>query len=152
VYGDRSGAATGIPEHQPEMRRAGLDDVPAVLGLWRAAELVPSTTDDADSVRGLITHDPGALMVAELDGEIVGSLCATWDGWRGNLYRLAVHPHHRRRGIARALVAGAERRITALGGRRISLIVVAEDERAVAFWKAAGYARDDWVSRFVKTL
>jgi len=48
------------------------------------------------------------------------------------------------------LVARAERRIAALGGRRISSIVVDGDEHAVAFWRAAGYERDDRVARLVK--
>ena len=139
------------PELQMELRPARPDDVPAVLALWRAAELVPSTTDNADSVRGLIARDAEALLVAEIDGEIVGSICGTWDGWRGNFYRLAVHPGHRRRGIALTLVARAERRIAALGGRRISSIVVDGDDHAVAFWRSAGYERDDRVSRFVKS-
>ena len=139
------------PELQMELRPARADDVPAVLALWRAAELVPSTTDDVDSLRGLIARDAEALLVAEIDGEIVGSICGTWDGWRGNLYRLAVHPGRRREGIALNLVARAERRIAALGGRRISSIVVDEDDHAVAFWRAAGYERDDRVSRFVRS-
>ena len=138
-------------ELQMELRPARPDDVSALLTLWRAAELVPSTTDDADSVGGIIAHDAEALLVAEIDGEIVGSVCGTWDGWRGNLYRLAVHPGHRREGIALKLVARAERRIAALGGRRISAIVVDGDEHAVAFWRAAGYERDDRASRFVKS-
>lgn len=134
-----------------ELRPGRSDDASAVLALWRAAELPPSATDDVDSVRRLIAHDAAALLVAEIDGEIVGSLCGTWDGWRGNLYRLAVHPRHRRKGIALKLVTFAERRIADLGGRRISLITVDGDEHAVAFWRAAGYQRDPRVSRFVKS-
>ena len=138
------------PEPQVELRPARADDVPAVLALWRVAGLFPSTTDDAESVRGLIARDAEALLVAEIDGEIVGPVCGTWDGWRGNFYRLAVDPGHRRKRIALKLVARAERRIVALGGRTISSIVVGGDEHAVAFWRAAGYERDDRVSRFVK--
>ena len=138
------------PEPELELRRARPDEAPAVLALWRNAELFPSSTDDVDSVRRLIEHDAAALLVADLGGEVVGSVCATWDGWRGNLYRLAVHPDHRRRGIALKLVARAEGWIADQGGRRISSIVVDEDEPAVEFWRAAGYERDDRVSRFVK--
>ncbi|MGO9498921.1 MAG: GNAT family N-acetyltransferase [Solirubrobacteraceae bacterium] len=48
--------------------------------------------------------------MAESDeGELVGALIAGWDGWRGNMYRLAVGPDHRRRGVARrSLDAGEE--------------------------------------------
>jgi hypothetical protein len=62
------------------VRPARHNDVPAVLALWKAAALFPSTTDDAESVQRLIDHDAAALLVAGLDGQIVGSLCATWDG------------------------------------------------------------------------
>jgi ribosomal protein S18 acetylase RimI-like enzyme len=68
------------------------------------------------TVRRLIANEAAALLVADLGGEIIGPICATWDGWRGNLYRLAVHPNHRRRGIALQLVARAEQRIAAQGG------------------------------------
>jgi ribosomal protein S18 acetylase RimI-like enzyme len=69
-------------EPQVELRPARSDDVPAVLALWRVAGLFPSTNDDVESVRGLIAWDAEALLVAEIDGEIVGSVCGTWDGWR----------------------------------------------------------------------
>jgi ribosomal protein S18 acetylase RimI-like enzyme len=47
------------------------------------------------------------LLVAEIDDKIVGSIIATFDGWRGIIYRLAVHPNVRRQGIARRLAQKA---------------------------------------------
>lgn len=55
-------------------------DAPAVLSLWLEAETQATTTDDLDSVRRLIAHDPAALLVAESDGRLVGSVIAGWDG------------------------------------------------------------------------
>jgi ribosomal protein S18 acetylase RimI-like enzyme len=52
----------------------------------------------AVALRGL---HPGALLVAEIDGVLAGSLIAAWDGWRGSFYQPAVSPEHRRRGLAR---------------------------------------------------
>jgi ribosomal protein S18 acetylase RimI-like enzyme len=128
------------------------DEAEAVLRLWRDAEAVPSVTDDPASVRALIDHDGDAVLVAEEGGRIVGCLVAGWDGWRGHMYRLAVLPEHRRRGVARALVAEGERRLRARGARRVAAIVVTAHEPAVGFWEAAGYARDRRVGRFVRNV
>ena len=69
---------------------------------------------------------------------IVGSVIATFDGWRGNMYRIAMHPDLRRRGIAIALVREGERRLVEQGCIRIAAIVLLDEEHATGFWAAAG--------------
>ena len=135
-----------------EIRTATDADIDAVLELWGAATVEPSDTDDADGLRALLARDPHALLVAVDDGALVGSVIAAWDGWRGAMYRLAVLPSHRRRGIATALVTNAERRLRSCGARRLHLIVLDDQPPAHAFWAAAGYTRQSGRSRYVKTL
>ncbi len=65
-------------------------DTVAVLNLWRDAEGPPSPTDGEEGLRRLLRHDPDSLVLAKADGEVIGSLVAAWDGWRGSFYRLAV--------------------------------------------------------------
>ena len=137
----------------PWVQRSGRhEDADAVVELWRVAEAEPSVTDDPHSVRQLIAHDPDALIIAEMDGHVIATIVAGFDGWRGNLYRLAVHPEFRRRGIALALVAEAERRLAGRGARRVNALVVAAHPAAVRFWDAAGYSLDGRIGRHVKTL
>ena len=83
---------------------------------------------------------------------IVGTLIASWDGWRGAMYRLAVSPAMRRRGIAARLVEEGERRIRAKGARRFHLIVLEDEAPAQAFWTAVGYEHQHERLRFVKTF
>lgn len=97
---------------------AATTDLAAVLDFWRAAAEGTSISDDLAGVERLHERDPGALLLARRDGELVGTVIAGFDGWRCHLYRLAVHPGHRRQGIGAALLAAAEERFVALGGRR----------------------------------
>jgi ribosomal protein S18 acetylase RimI-like enzyme len=73
------------------LRAATAADVDHLLGLWdEAAENESRTPDTRDAVVVLLERDPDAVIVAEHEGELIGSVIAGWDGWRGHLYRLAV--------------------------------------------------------------
>lgn len=124
----------------------------AVLELWAAADADPTVTDTRESLRRLWTTDDQALLVAELDGELIGSVIAAWNGWRGSLYRLAVDPRYRRRGLATALVREAEMRLRERGAVRIDAIVAEDDVAAAGFWSASGYVHHEHRLRFVRNL
>jgi ribosomal protein S18 acetylase RimI-like enzyme len=137
-------------------RAATVADAPAVVALWREAEAEPGHTDDVESIRRLIERDPAALIVAvdegvdESEGRLVGSVIAGWDGWRGSIYRLAVVPSHRRRGLGRRLVRLAEERLAVAGAVRCQAIVVETEAQAVSFWRASGWEQQRERLRFVK--
>jgi ribosomal protein S18 acetylase RimI-like enzyme len=133
------------------VRRATGADVDEVLSVWAGAGAHPTSTDDAVSVGALVARDPGALLVAEIGGRIVGTLMATWDGWRGNMYRLAVLPDVRRRGIASLLVHEGEGRLRALGCRRITALVLDVDAHAADFWTGVDYVTYP-MTRYVHSL
>ena len=134
------------------LRTGTRGDIDAVLAFWLEATAEPSTTDDARGLEGLLERSPGALILA-VDGDaIVGTVVAGWDGWRGTLYRLAVLPSHRRRGIATTLVAEAEQALRVQGARRMHLIASrAGGDTAESFWISARYEPTDQV-RFVKSF
>ncbi|MBP0454608.1 GNAT family N-acetyltransferase [Kitasatospora sp. RG8] len=137
------------------LRAATPDEIPAVLALWARAAKGTSITDDADGVAALLERDPECLIVATPaadTGTVVGTVIAGWDGWRCHLYRLAVDPAHRRRGIGAALLAAAEARFTALGGRRADAMVLDDNGLGQRTWKAAGYGPQPQWTRWVKPL
>ena len=134
------------------IRSATLEHIPAVLALWQAAGGPESVTDTADGLARLLRENRDGLLIADCAGAPIASLIATWDGWRGNLYRLAVRPQRRREGIATALVREGERRLRARGAVRLSAIVADQDPAAMEFWRAAGYRRQHDQARFVRHL
>ena len=137
------------------IRRARLDEVDQILAVWREAEATPGVTDDRDGVCRLLQTPHAMVLVAEADGRIAGTVIGAWDGWRGSIYRLAVAPGFRRRGLARSLVAEADRSLARLGARRITALVDGDHPWAVDFWNtlaASGYRHDEFMCRYVKTL
>ncbi|GEJ99013.1 GNAT family N-acetyltransferase [Streptomyces sp. NPDC003388] len=127
-------------------------DLDAVLAFWRTAAEGTSISDDRAGVERLVARDPGALILAEVEGELAGTVIAGFDGWRCHLYRLAVDPGRRRQGIGSALLAAAEERFAVLGGRRADAMVLVRNETAHHAWRAAGYGPEERWRRWVKPL
>jgi ribosomal protein S18 acetylase RimI-like enzyme len=133
--------------------RSGIeDDLTPTLALWRLAGALPSATDTAEALRLLLERDPESLLLATAGGEVVGSLIAAWDGWRGSFYRLAVHPGWRRRGVATALVRAGEEHLKLLGAVRLTAIVVGDEHAAPTLWEAVGYRPQPEAKRFVRMV
>lgn len=143
-----------------DIRPARPDEAAAVLEFWRSAAKGISISDDPDGVRTLIERDPDALLLAvEADqagragtDRVIGTVIAGFDGWRCHLYRLAVAPDRRRRGIGSALLDAAHRRFESFGGRRADAMVLERNETGRRTWIAAGYQREDHWRRWVKPL
>lgn len=151
--------ATRAPYHcrltaeQISIRVARPEDMPLILSLWEQARSEhASTPDRLKDVERLVLRSPGALLLAESDLGVVGVLIAAWDGWRGNLYRLAVHPEHRRGGVGLTLVRAGEEHLRRQGAKRITALVAYDDPVAGAFWDSVGYPQDPQIGRRVRNM
>ena len=137
------------------IRPAQGDEVEQILGLWRESDATPSPTDNRDEVVKLLASPHAVLLIADVGERLAGTVIGAWDGWRGNIYRLAVAPAFRRRGIGRMLVAEADRALHRMGARRITALVESDHPWATDFWDSlasSGYRHDERMRRYVKSL
>jgi ribosomal protein S18 acetylase RimI-like enzyme len=135
------------------VRQCQAGEAPTVLELWQQARSEQASIPDRlEDVERLAGESPAALLVAERDGEIVGALIAAWDGWRGNMYRLAVRGDSRRQGIGLALVRAGEDYLRRWGARPITPQVAIEDDNASGIREPAGYPLDRKIGRRVRNI
>jgi ribosomal protein S18 acetylase RimI-like enzyme len=121
-------------------------DEEAVITLWRLCHLLHPLNDPAKDIERKQAFQPELFLVGALAGEIVATVMAGYEGHRGWINYLAVHPDHQRKGFGRAMVAEAETRLHALGCPKINLRVRAENSEVIGFYHRLGYAGDDVVS------
>lgn len=117
-------------------------DRPAVLALWEACGLTrPWNPPEGDLDRAL-AGPSSAVLVAEDNGAIQGSVMVGDDGHRGWVYYLSVDPAARKSGLGRRLMAAAEAWLTARGVRKLELMVREANHATLGFYGALGYQRE----------
>lgn len=130
------------------------EDYEQVHRLWEEAapgvRLGPS--DTREEIRKKLERDPDLFLVAEADGQIVGTVMGGFDGRRGLLYHLAVRASHRRQGVGERLMQEVENRLRAKGCRRCYLMVTADNTTAMRFYEKRGWSRMDAIYTYAKNL
>ncbi|HEX4086140.1 MAG TPA: GNAT family acetyltransferase [Chthoniobacteraceae bacterium] len=121
--------------------RAG--DENAIVALWRRCDLIRPWNDPSMDIRRKRAVTPELFLAGVIEGEIVASIMAGYEGHRGWLNYLAVAPERQRRGYGRAMVAEAERLLKDAGCPKINLLVRATNRAAVDFYRKLGYTVDE---------
>lgn len=121
-------------------------DREALVSLWSLCELTRPWNDPSRDIDRKLTRDAANLLVLVVDDELAGSVMVGYEGHRGWINYLAVHPGHQRQGLGRVLMDEAERRLRELGCAKVNLQIRASNSAAVEFYRHIGYTVDDVVS------
>ena len=129
------------------IRRAGVDDVAAVVRLVNLAYRVEAFFIDGDrtneaEVEGLVAR--GGFLLAERAGVAVGSVYVEHRGDHGYIGLLSVEPALQGAGIGRALMGEAEAALAAAGLRRVELLVVDLRTELPPWYARLGYRDVGW--------
>ena len=122
------------------IREAEPDDATAMQCLWRTFW---SPQPYESHLPAKIESDPDLVLVAELDGEIVGTAIGGFDGWWAWIYRVAVHPERQRMGIGTRLVQEMQTRLRARGAGSAAMVADPCNEKMVGLLRRLGYRHDE---------
>ena len=134
------------------IREARPEELEAIIRFWEGIDRHTGLPDRVEYLQVFHAFAPDLLLVAEADGQIVGTVIGSWDGWRAQIARLATHRDWRRRGIARALVQEVERRLRARGAKRVYALVDKRSPPAIPFWESYGYTPNENIVQYSRNL
>ena len=121
-------------------------DQAAVVALWRECGLVRPWNDPVKDIHRKLRVQRDLLLVGTLDGRLVATVMAGYEGHRGWINYLAVTGECRERGFGRRLMDEVEARLRALGCPKINLQIRNSNTDVVAFYRSLGFTVDDSLS------
>ncbi|MBN1678175.1 MAG: GNAT family N-acetyltransferase [Candidatus Thermoplasmatota archaeon] len=124
----------------------------AMRSVWERAGLPyrPRGRDSMQNLRKQLKENPECFLGAFKSGQMVGAVIVSDDGRKGWVNRLAVVPQARGHGIAKRLIAEAERILRRRGRRLHCVLIESYNKDSMELFEDAGYTREDDILYFTK--
>jgi ribosomal protein S18 acetylase RimI-like enzyme len=136
-----------MPADQFTIRSYAESDEAGVVCLWREVfSDNPPWNDPKADIRRKLDFQRELFLVGDLDGRIVATVMAGFDGHRGWVHLVAVSPDCRHQGFGKRMMGEAEMRLRQIGCTKINLQVRASNHGVVSFYEKLGYAVEERVS------
>ena len=139
---------------QYKIRSMTAADYDKVYALWMEISGfgIRSMDDSREGIERFLLRNPGCSVVAEKQGNIVGSILCGHDGRRGCLYHVCVQKEHRKQGIGKAMVVFAMEVLKREKINKVSLIAFTKNDIGNAFWKEIGWTKREDLNYYDFTL
>ncbi len=87
-----------------EIRKFTQNDRQSVIALWQKCGLTRPWNDPNRDIDRKVKFQPELFLVGTIGSDVVASAMAGYDGHRGSVFYLAVHPAHQGRDYAKQLM------------------------------------------------
>ena len=136
-----------------DIRELNIDYYQDILQLWQSDPNIDlSSADERSAILRFLERNPGTSFVLIDNTNVVGTVLGGFDGRRGYIYHLFVHPDYRRNGHARALLERVEKAYMALGIEKSLVCIFKDNKEADFFWKQMGYDQRGELEIYSKEL
>ena len=141
-----------MSEEQYIIRPFKLEDKNSVVELWKVCRLTRPWNNPEKDIERKLNVQSEMFLVLEIQGSIIGSVMAAYDGHRGVINYLAVHPGYQKKGYGKILMTHVERELLKKGCPKINLLVRSDNLNVKRFYKGLHYEEQDDVKVFGKRL
>ena len=117
-----------------------------VVKLWNECGLIVPWNDPHVDIEKKIKFQPNLFFIGELDGTLLATCMAGYEGHRGWINYLAVSPQWQRKGFGRLMMEHAENELVKLGCPKINLQIRAHNVEVIRFYESLGFKNDNVVS------
>ena len=88
----------------------------------------------------------GLFFVAQIGQKVIGTVMAGYDGHRGWVYSIAVHPDYRKKGIGSKLLLYTQNKLENLGCLKVNLQIMEGNEAVQKFYLSNGFSVEQRIS------
>ena len=114
-------------------------DYEAVKRNLEEGNLFDPTIDTRETLWAKLVDNPQSILVASVNGNVVGSVYILQDRRSSFIFRLAVQTDYRKQGVGRRLVEEAESILRRKGIRDVALWVREDHQELQEYYKRLGY-------------
>jgi ribosomal protein S18 acetylase RimI-like enzyme len=123
----------------PTYRKFKKTDTDAVIYLWETCKLVVDWNDPLKDIKRKLSIKDNLFIIGEINKKIIATAMAGYDGHRGYIYYLAVHPELQKKGIGSSILSIVEKKLYKLGCPKINLFVRNTNIKVKEFYKTNNY-------------
>ena len=135
-----------MPQKQMLVRPYRTDDEEFLVSLWQVCELtVPWNNPHKDIARKLQVQ-PELFLVGILDSNLIATVMGGYDGHRGWINYLAVHPDFQGKGYGQEIMNSVETGLREMGCPKINLQIRTGNDKIISFYQKLGFTNDQVVS------
>lgn len=122
------------------IERAQTQDIDKMLDLWKSIPgMGIGQGDEVDLLRAFINRNPFTCLLLKDKQSVIGTVLGGFDGRRGYIYHLAVHPNFQGQGYGRELLVHVARELEKQGALKIHLMAFNNNHNAAQFYQSQGW-------------
>ncbi len=118
------------------------EDEASVVSLWQLCELTVPWNNPYKDIARKLKVQPELFLVGMLDSLLIATVMGGYDGHRGWINYLAVHPDFQGQGYAQQVMENVESELRKRGCPKINLQIRSGNARVMAFYQKLGFTDD----------